>query len=148
MYYVYYYTYKYSPPTACIALHCCQQYLFPSRHAHTWVFPLFIPFHPVESVFLLLLFPNDAFYSNPNTTSITYRSALHPLRYHYTFTALINIYLYGLHLLTGHGKNNSKYLLYFIIYKQIVVALKYSRENHCFCFVVFSAPLKNFPPRS
>jgi len=115
---------------ACTALHCCQQYLFPSRDAHTRVFPRFVPFHPVESVFLLLLFPNDAFYSNPNTTSITYRSALHPLHYHYYYhyhyhyhchyvnrscTALINIYLYGLHLLAGHGKNNSKYLLYFII---------------------------------
>jgi len=118
MYYVYYYTYKYSPPTACTVLHCCQQYLFPSRNAHTRVFPRFIPFHPVESVFLLLLFPNDAFYSNPNTTSITYTSALHPLHYHlhvHRSTALINIYLYGLHLLAGHGKNNSKYLLHYII---------------------------------
>jgi len=101
------------------ALHCCQQYYplrsFPARHTYTLVF---FAFQPVESVFLLLLFPNDTFYSNPNTTSITYRSALIPFLLPQS-TTLINIYLYGLRcacVLTGHRKTTLNIFYYVMSY--------------------------------
>lgn len=68
-------------------------------------------------------------------------------------TALINIYLYGFrcafHSSQGMVKITLNIYCIILLYKQIVVAMKYSRWNrHCFCFVVFSAPFKNFPQRS
>jgi len=117
-------------------------------------FTRFLTFHSVESVFLLLLFPNDAFYSNPNTTSITYRSSLNTptplLLPPMSFSPLYHTHKYifirfSMCVYSSQAMEKITSNIYCIIlYIQIVVARKYSRGNHCYCFVVFSTLYKNF----